>query len=71
MAQKQVVSIEGMMCEGCARRVTAALKALPGVKDVKVSVSDKNAVLKVAAPLEASVYQKAIADAGYTFVKVD
>jgi copper chaperone CopZ len=30
MAQKQVVSIEGMMCEGCARRVTAALKSFAG-----------------------------------------
>ncbi|OPZ37468.1 MAG: Copper-transporting P-type ATPase [Tenericutes bacterium ADurb.BinA155] len=71
MAQKQVVSIEGMMCEGCARRVTAALKALPGVKDVKVSLSDKDAVLKVNAPLDEATYKKAIEDAGYTFVKVD
>ena len=55
-----------MMCEGCAHRVEAALKALPGVKDVKVSLKDKNALVKVEEPLEESLYKKAIEDAGYT-----
>jgi copper chaperone CopZ len=66
MAKKQVVMIQGMMCEGCAHRVEAALKALPGVKDVKVSLKDKNALVKVEEPLEESLYKKAIEDAGYT-----
>ena len=37
MLKKQIVNIEGMMCEGCARTVTNVLEKLPGVKKVKAN----------------------------------
>ncbi len=33
--------ISNMVCEGCAEKITAMLKALPGVKDVKSKVFQK------------------------------
>ena len=51
MLKKQIVNIEGMMCEGCARTVTSVLEALPGVKKVKVSYQKGIAEVKAEAPL--------------------
>ena len=34
-------AVEGMSCEGCVNTVTSALKAVPGVKSVEVSLKDK------------------------------
>ena len=33
--------ISNMVCEGCAEKITAILKALPGVKEVKSKVFQK------------------------------
>lgn len=33
--------ISNMVCEGCAEKITSALTALPGVKDVKPKVMQK------------------------------
>lgn len=33
--------ISNMVCEGCAEKITALLKALPGVKEVKSKVFKK------------------------------
>ncbi len=33
--------ISNMVCEGCAEKITIALTALPGVKDVKPKVMQK------------------------------
>ena len=38
-------AIEGMSCEGCVSAVTSALKALPGVESVEVSLKDKKATI--------------------------
>ena len=51
MLKKQIVNIEGMMCEGCARTVTNILEKLPGVKKVKVSYQKGIAEVKAEAPL--------------------
>lgn len=67
MSKKQVVKVGGMMCEGCVRMVDRTLKSLPGVEKVDVSLKKKEAVLKVAEPLSAEVYQKTLEDAGYRF----
>ena len=64
---KTTLEIEGMMCEGCVRMVDRTLKSLPGVEKVDVSLKKKEAVLKVAEPLSAGVYQKTLEDAGYRF----
>ena len=39
--------VEGMSCGHCVARVTGALKRLKGVRDVRVSLSDKEAVVRI------------------------
>jgi Cu+-exporting ATPase len=38
--------IEGMTCEGCVRGVTEALKATPGVRDARVSLAERRAIVQ-------------------------
>lgn len=38
-------AVSGMGCQGCVQTVTAKLRAAPGVKDVKVTLSPPEAVV--------------------------
>jgi copper chaperone len=60
------LKVNGMTCDGCARSVTRALKAVPGVSEVEVSLANAEAKI-VYAPRETSVerLKAAIDDAGY------
>ena len=61
------VSIEGMMCQHCVSHVKDALSALKGVKEVVVSLDDKNAVITAKqGALTASAITAAITTAGYS-----
>ena len=57
-------AIEGMSCEGCVNTVTTALKAVPGVKSVEVSLKDKKATV-VANGVSSQAIEDAVAKAGY------
>ncbi|BCA86155.1 mercuric reductase [Enterococcus saigonensis] len=43
---KQTFNISGMSCEHCVARVEGAIKALPGVKKVKINLKKNNGVVK-------------------------
>jgi copper chaperone CopZ len=62
--EKQEFAIEGMSCEGCVSTITTALKAMPGVKSVEVSLKDKKATV-VANGVPPQIIQDAVAKAGY------
>lgn len=70
MLKKQIVNIEGMMCEGCARTVTNILEKLPGVKKVKVSYQKGIAEVKAEAPLPEEEYKNALGETHFKFVSV-
>ncbi len=70
MLKKQIVNIEGMMCEGCARTVTNILEKLPGVKKVDVSFKKGTAVVKAEAPLSEEEYKNALGETHFKFVSV-
>lgn len=70
MLKKQIVNIEGMMCEGCARTVTNILEKLPGVKKVKVSYQKGIAEVKAEAPLSGEEYKNALGETHFKFVSV-
>ncbi len=70
MLKKQIVNIEGMMCEGCARTVTNVLSKLPGVKKVDVSFKKGTAVVKAEAPLSEEEYKNALGETHFKFVSV-
>jgi Cu+-exporting ATPase len=60
-----VLDVEGMTCAGCARRVSAALKAVPGVIDADVNPATDTASLRLAAPVGVDALVAAVAGAGY------
>ena len=58
-----VISIEGMMCPRCVAHVDKALKAVPGVETVEVSLEKNNATVTGTADKEA--LSAAVTEAGY------
>ena len=67
MAETKVFSVTGMTCDNCVHHVTEAIKNVPGVTDVKVSLADKSAtvegeidVAKVVAAVEEEGYEAAV-----------
>ena len=70
MLKKQIVNIEGMMCEGCAHTVTNILEKLPGVKKVKVSYQKGIAEVKAEATLSEEEYKNALGETHFKFVSV-
>lgn len=60
-----VISVDGMMCMHCAKRVEDACKGVNGVKDAKVNLDAKNVTVTLENNVDASLIKKAINDAGY------
>lgn len=58
------LTIEGMTCENCARRVENALNALDGVW-AKVDIGSHRASVRLKEPPEESKLSRAVRDAGY------
>lgn len=46
-ARTVMLNVTGMTCGGCPSSVKKALKALPGVEDVKVNFKNKTAIVTV------------------------
>lgn len=64
--QTQYLTISGMACGGCTAKVTRALQALPGVTDVKVSLTPGEATVKYDEQLLSPEQMKAaVKSAGY------
>jgi copper ion binding protein len=62
---KTTLNIEGMSCEHCVKHVTAALKAINGVKSAKVSLKDKKAVVDHKDSVTLDSMKAAVVEAGY------
>jgi copper chaperone len=64
--QTESMNVTGMTCGGCTGKVEKALKAIPGVKDVQVSLSPASATVqfdeKLASPTQLFA---AVKGAGY------
>ena len=64
--QTREFAIEGMACEGCVSTITSAIKAIPGVKSVEVSLKAKKAtVLAADSQVSSQKIEDAISSAGY------
>ena len=62
---KTIVSIEGMSCEHCAKKVESALKSLENVKSIKVFLSKKEAVITSEEKLDFNLIKDAIEELDY------
>ena len=63
---EQVLKISGMMCQHCQNHVETALKAVPGVESVVVSLEENTA--KVTGNADRAALAAAVKAAGYVFV---
>ncbi|ROR03274.1 heavy metal translocating P-type ATPase [Desulfosoma caldarium] len=68
---KTIVSIGGMSCAACVRRVENVLRDLPGVSDVAVNLATGKAVLMHEdGILDAKAIDRVLSEAGYEFLGV-
>ena len=60
------LNVKGMTCQGCVASVTRVLKALPGVRDVEVTLDPGRATVSYdASRASVPALKAAIEDAGY------
>lgn len=65
--QKIKMSIDGMVCSACQSSVKKTIKSLDGVKDVEVSLENRNAIVTFYPNLiKADSIQKAVNKGGFT-----
>jgi len=63
--------VPNLVCEGCAQKISAALKSMPGVREVKTKVPQKHIYVEYEpAKVEEEALQKAVERAGFTAVEV-
>lgn len=65
-----VLSIEGMMCSHCTDRVGKALSGVDGVKNVEVSLEEKNAVVTADESVTADALKAAVEAQDYPVTEV-
>ena len=62
---KTKITIEGMHCASCATNIERALKKLPGINEVVVSVLTKKATVESEKPLNQEEVKKLVSKVGY------
>jgi copper chaperone CopZ len=64
------LAVPGMVCEGCAETIADALKAIPGVREIKPNVARKQVVVRYdAARASPGDLRGALAAAGFKAVE--
>ncbi len=66
MLKKYIV--EGMTCNHCVHHVSMALSEVEGVKDVKVSLAEKSAIVNSEDSVQFETLKAAVEEAGYKLV---
>ena len=59
------IEIEGMACGHCSARVDRALRAVAGVKDVRVDLATRTATVDAEDSVAEAALAKAVTDSGY------
>ncbi len=70
-AMTKTIHIEGMMCAHCTGHVEKALRALPGVSDVSVSLEEKTARVQGDASVSDEILKTTVTEAGYEVQGLD
>lgn len=68
---KKIVSIEGMCCEHCAKRVEQKLAAAANVISVDIKLKKKVAVIRSRETVSDEEIKALITDAGYTVTSIE
>lgn len=68
---KKIVSIDGMCCEHCAKRVEDKLSAARNVVSVDVKLKKKIAVVRSREDVSDEEIKAIVTDAGYTVTAIE
>lgn len=70
---KKILSVEGMKCGHCKARVEQALRGVPGVKEVSVSLEKKTAAVTPdgTTAVDDAALRAAVEEAGFTVVGIE
>jgi copper chaperone CopZ len=68
---KKKILIEGMHCASCSSNVERALKKIPGIKEVSISLMTKKAIIEVDEKVSDEELKNAVARAGYKTVSIE
>ena len=69
-ANELIIKIEGMRCGGCSKRVENALSALKEVKNVKVSLEEKQAIVILKKEIDPNVIKETIDNLGFNVTEI-
>ncbi|NVK04361.1 MAG: heavy-metal-associated domain-containing protein [Flavobacteriia bacterium] len=59
------IRVEGMKCQGCVEGVTNALKSVPGIDDIDVSLEEGKASFTSSETVNLSQVSEAVSKAGF------
>ena len=68
---EKTIKVEGMMCQHCERHVKEALEKIDGVASAAASHENKTAVVQLTKEVSSAEFEKAILEAGYTYLAQD
>lgn len=63
--RETLLHVPSMTCGGCARRVDAALRALPGVGAIGIALRERTVRVRHRPELSEEALEDALAEAGY------
>lgn len=67
----KTITIEGMSCGHCAKRVEEVLKGVDGVKYAKVNLEAKNAEVTLKTDVPNDALKSAVEEAGYKVIEIE
>ncbi len=68
--KKVEISIEGMTCGGCTKRVEESLSEIEGAENILVSLRKNKAFLEVPNDVSESLLKYKVKEAGYEAIKI-
>ena len=68
---KKIIFIEGMSCGHCAGKVKSALDGVCGVKEVRIDLANKKAVVELIHDVEDTKFTSLINGLGYEVTSIE
>ncbi len=69
--KKVKLTVEGMDCASCATNIERSLKKVPGLKDARVSLMTRKAIVEADDSVSEEEMKKAVSRAGYKVSKIE
>ena len=68
---KKIITIEGMHCEHCKKRVETALNEITGIKNAKVDLKNKTATVNLKEEISDEIILNSVKELGFEPLKIE